>query len=136
MIVVDTSAIVAILYREAGFDQFTQLITDTDSCFLSAVSYLEASMVMIGRGTPEAGVELDTFLERAGIEFVPFDHEQAKRARDAFARFGRGRHPARLNFGDCVAYALAQTRGLPLLYKGEDFAQTDVVSAIRKSSSG
>ena len=113
-----------------------QLITDSDSCFLSAVSYFEASMVLIGRATPEAGIELDSFLERVGIEFVPFDQEQAKRARDAFARFGRGRHPARLNFGDCVSYALAQARGLPLLYKGEDFAKTDVVSAVRGSASG
>ena len=136
MIVVDTSAIIAILYREAEFDQFVQLITDSDSCFLSAVSYFEASMVLIGRATPEAGIELDSFLERVGIEFVPFDQEQAKRARDAFARFGRGRHPARLNFGDCVSYALAQERGLPLLYKGEDFAKTDVVSAVRRSASG
>jgi len=136
VIVVDTSAIIAILYREAEFDQFVQLITDSDSCFLSAVSYFEASMVLIGRATPEAGIELDSFLERVGIEFVPFDQEQAKRARDAFARFGRGRHPARLNFGDCVSYALAQERGLPLLYKGEDFAKTDVVSAVRRSASG
>lgn len=136
MIVVDTSAIIAILYREAEFDQFVQLITDSDSCCLSAVSYFEASMVLIGRATPEAGIELDSFLERVGIEFVPFDQEQAKRARDAFARFGRGRHPARLNFGDCVSYALAQARGLPLLYKGGDFAKTDVVSAVRRSASG
>jgi ribonuclease VapC len=136
VIVVDTSAIIAILYREAEFDQFVQLITDSDSCFLSAVSYFEASMVLIGRATPEAGIELDSFLERVGIEFVPFDQEQAKRAREAFARFGRGRHPARLNFGDCVSYALAQERGLPLLYKGKDFAKTDVVSAVRRSASG
>jgi ribonuclease VapC len=129
VIVIDTSAIIAVLYREPEFDQFQRLIIDAESCFVSAVSYLEASMVLIGRGTPKATKELDAFLERVAIEFVPFDYELAKRARDAFIRFGRGRHPARLNFGDCVSYALAQARGLPLLFKGDDFAQTDVISA-------
>jgi ribonuclease VapC len=136
VIVVDTSAILAVLYREAEFNEFTQLITDADSCLLSAVSYFEASMVLIGRGTPQAWIELDAFLTRTGIELVPFDRELAKSARDAFTRFGRGRHPARLNFGDCVSYALARARGLPLLYKGEDFAKTDVISAARRQTSG
>lgn len=131
MIVVDTSAIIAVLYREPEFNEFVRLISDAESCFVSAVTYFEASMVLIGRGTAEATKELDAFLGRVAVEFVPFDHELAKRARDAFIRFGRGRHPARLNFGDCVSYALARTRGLPLLYKGEDFAQTDVISAMR-----
>lgn len=89
-------------------------------------------MVLIGRGTPEFTKELDLLLEQVGAEFVPFNYELAKRARDAFVRFGRGRHPARLNFGDCASYALAQARGLPLLYKGDDFARTDVVSAVRR----
>jgi ribonuclease VapC len=129
VIVVDTSAIIAVLYQEPEFDEFVRVIADAQSCFMSAVSYFEASMVLIGRSTPEAAKELDLFLERVPIEFVPFDYELAKRARDAFIRFGRGRHPARLNFGDCVSYALAQTRGLPLLYKGDDLARTDVVSA-------
>jgi ribonuclease VapC len=129
VIVIDTSAIIAVLYREPEFDRFQSLIVDAESCFVSAVSYFEASMVLIGRGMPEATKELDTFLERVAIEFVPFDYELAKRARDGFIRFGRGRHPAGLNFGDCVSYALAQARGLPLLYKGNDFAQTDVISA-------
>jgi len=88
-------------------------------------------MVLMGRSAPEAALELDSFVERSAIELVPFDDEHAKRAREAFIRFGRGRHPARLNFGDCVSYALAQARGLPLLYKGEDFAKTDVLSAVR-----
>jgi len=88
-------------------------------------------MVLIGRGTLEAAKELDAFLVQMQMEVVPFDYELAIRARDAFVRFGRGRHPARLNLGDCVSYALAQARGLPLLYKGEDFAKTDVLSAVR-----
>ena len=133
MIVVDTSAIIAVLYREPGFDRFVRAIAEAESCFLSAVGYFEAAMVLIGRSEPEAAIELDSFVERSAIELVPFDDEQAKQARDAFIRFGKGRHPARLNFGDCVSYALAQVRGLPLLYKGEDFAKTDVISAVRRN---
>jgi ribonuclease VapC len=131
VIVVDTSAIMAVLYREPEFSEFLSLMTDAESCLVSAVSYFETSMVLIGRGTPAAAKELDAFIERIAIEVVPFDYTLAKRASDAFICFGRGRHPARLNFGDCVSYALAQTRGLPLLYKGNDFARTDIVSAVR-----
>jgi len=91
---------------------------------------------MIGRGRPELVDGLDALVERRGIEIVSFDRELARESRAAFIRFGKGRHPAGLNFGDCVSYAMAQARGLPLLYKGEDFAKTDVVSAIRRSGSG
>ena len=100
MIVVDTSAIIAVLYREPEFDQFSRLLTEAASCSLSAVSYCEAAMVLIGRSTPEASKELDSFLAQMEMEVVPFDHQLAIRARDAFVRFGKGRHPARLNFGD------------------------------------
>jgi ribonuclease VapC len=85
---------------------------------------------------PELADGLDALVERRGIEIVSFDRELARESRAAFIRFGKGRHPAGLNFGDCVSYALAQARGLPLLYKGEDFAKTDVVSAVRRSGSG
>ena len=112
MIVIDTSAIIAILKEEGDAKSFAEIIIDSERCFFSAVGFFEASMVLIGRSTPQAAKELDVFLERAAIEFVPFDYELAKRARDAFICFGRGRHPARLNFGDCVSYALAQARGL------------------------
>ena len=136
MIVVDTSAIIAVLYREPGLDRFVRAIAEAESCFLSAVGYFEAAMVLIGRSAPEAAMALDSFVERSAIELVPFDDEQAKQARDAFIRFGKGRHPAALNFGDCVSYALAQARGLPLLYKGDDFAKTDVISAAGRNVSG
>jgi ribonuclease VapC len=86
---------------------------------------------MIGRGPPALVDGLDALVERTEIEIIPIDRELAIESRAAFIRFGRGRHPARLNFGDCVSYALAQARGLPLLYKGEDFAKTDVLSAVR-----
>jgi ribonuclease VapC len=131
VIVIDTSAVVAILRNEAEAKSFVEKIVDAERCFLSAVSFFEASMVMIGHGAPDLANELDALVERAAIEIVPFDEELARDSRAAFTRFGKGRHPAGLNFGDCTSYALAQARGLPLLYKGDDFAKTDVINALR-----
>ena len=87
---------------------------------------LEASIVLEGRGGAAAGHELDVFLERAGIELTPVTVENAAAARRAWRRFGKGNHPVALNVGDCLAYALADATGEPLLFKGEDFAQTDI----------
>jgi ribonuclease VapC len=136
VIAIDTSAIVAVLREEAEAETFAEIIVEAERCFLSAVGFFETSMVMIGRGQPELAEGLDALVERGGIEIVSFDRELARESRAAFIRFGKGRHPAGLNFGDCVSYALAQARGLPLLYKGQDFAKTDVISAAQKSSSG
>ena len=86
---------------------------------------------MIGRGPQQLADGLDALIEHTAMEIVPVNRELARESRAAFIRFGKGRHPARLNFGDCVSYALAQSRGLPLLYKGDDFAKTDVISAVR-----
>jgi len=130
VIVLDTSAIIAILRDEAEASAFLDVIVDAEQCFLSAVGLFEASMVMIGRGAPAAAAGLDALVRRRGIEIVPFDEDLAQASRVAFIRFGKGRHPAGLNFGDCVSYALARSRGLPLLYKGEDFPKTDVISAL------
>ena len=129
MIVLDTSAVIAILKEEAEERHFVDVIVEAERCFLSAVGYFEASMVIIGRGVPSAADALDALVRRRGIEIVPFDDDLALGSRAAFIRFGKGRHPAGLNFGDCVSYALARSRGLPLLYKGTDFAKTDVISA-------
>ena len=129
MIVLDTSAIVAILRAEIEARSFLQIIVDEDRCLLSAVGLFEASMVMIGRGPAAAANDLDALVRRRGIEIVPFDEEQAGQSRAAFVLFGKGRHPAALNFGDCVSYALARSRALPLLFKGTDFTKTDVISA-------
>lgn len=131
MIVIDTSAMIAILRRENEAEPFARVIAEAERCFFSAVGLLEASMVMIGRGLPEVVNLLDALLQELAIEIVPFDQELARESRGAFIRFGKGRHSAGLNFGDCVSYALAQTRGLPLLYKGDDFAKTDVIGALR-----
>ena len=87
-------------------------------------------MEMIGRGAPLLADAIDALVQRRGIEIVPLDADLARESRAAFIRYGKGRHPAGLNFGDCVSYALARSRGLPLLYKGGDFAKTDVASAV------
>jgi ribonuclease VapC len=129
VIVVDTSAIVAILKVERERDVFARIIA-FEGCLFSTVGYLEASMVIVGRGRAQLTDLLDGLLSEPGIELVPFDQQQARAGQTAFLRFGKGRHPAGLNFGDCISYALAQSRGLPLLFKGEDFAKTDVISAL------
>jgi ribonuclease VapC len=129
VIAVDTSALVAILLGEPEAAGFAQAITEAERCFMSAANVLEASMVMIGRRSPEIARAIDDFIARRGIEIVPLDEAQSLAGREAFVRFGKGRHPAGLNFGDCMSYALAKTRGLPLLYKGADFTKTDIAAA-------
>ena len=96
---------------------------------MSVVALLEAAMVVESRGGAAAGRELDMLLEKSAVELVPVTPEHANAARHAWRRFGKGNHPAALNFGDCFAYALAKTAGEPLLFKGEDFAQTDIEAA-------
>jgi ribonuclease VapC len=125
----DTSAVLAILQDEAERIEFVALIEQAPRRLMSAVSVLEAVMVLEGRRGDDAGSDLDLFLQRASIETVAFDQEQLLLARAAFRRFGKGRHPAGLNFGDCASYALAEWSGEPLLFKGTDFAATDVVPA-------
>ena len=130
MIVVDSSALVAIAKREPEADSFLRIISTAAGCLLSSVSLLETSMVLAGRiGISAAWVELDTLIEKSGLEVVAHDAGLAAAAREAFLRFGKGRHPAALNLGDCAAYALAKSRDLPLLFKGRDFSRTDLVSA-------
>jgi ribonuclease VapC len=95
------------------------------------LNVLETSLVLAGpKGGADVWHPLDAFLAEAGVEAVPFDSHQTLHAREAFVRFGKGRHPAALNFGDCAAYALAKSKNLPLLFKGYDFAKTDVMAAI------
>lgn len=130
MIALDTSALVAVLRREEEADDFLRLIAVANRCLLSTVSLLEVSMVLAGRtGDAASWQELDELIDAAGIEIVPQDAEQARIARTAFLRFGKGRHRASLNFGDCASYALAITNNVPLLFKGEDFPLTDIQRA-------
>jgi len=122
----DSSAVIAILRDEPERDEFVALIEDDPRCLMSAVSVLEATMVLEGRWGEDIGFDLDVFLRQAAVEIVAFDEEQLDWARKAFRRYGRGRHTGGLNFGDCAAYALARCSGEPLLFNGADFAATDV----------
>jgi ribonuclease VapC len=107
-----------------------RLIHDADRCLISAGSFLELSIVIERVAGPEVARPCDMFFRRAGIIVEPFTVEQAHIARQAFHDFGKGHHPAGLNFGDCFAYALAKITGEPLLFKGKDFKKTDIVSAL------
>lgn len=128
--VIDTSAIVAILFDESESDDFIELIGAAPVRLLSAVGRVEAAFVIEGRKHAAGRERLDRFLRLAGPEIVAVSPEQAVVAVGAFRRFGRGRHPARLNIGDCFAYALAKVTGEPLLFKGSDFGQTDITAAL------
>lgn len=123
---VDSSAVLAILQREPELEPFLAAIGAAEVRLISAVSVLECHLISLSRRRERGRRELDAFLAKTGLEIVAFDADQLAVARDAFAKFGKGRHPARLNFGDCCAYALAKARGLPLLFKGDDFGRTDV----------
>lgn len=127
---IDTSALLAILQNELERQPFNRAIEAAAMRRMSVASWVETSIVIDARygGPGLAGVDL--FVERARIELVPLDREQAIVARGAFSRFGRGRHPAGLNYGDRFPYALATVLGEPLLYKGEDFDKTDVASSL------
>lgn len=124
--VLDTSAILTILFEEAEASLYIELISRDTKRLLSAGTALELMIVIEARKGEAGGRELDLFLHRAKIDIVPFDSEQAEIARIAWRRFGKSHHPASLNFGDCFAYALAKISGEPLLFKGNDFNQTDV----------
>ena len=132
MIAVDTSAVIAILKEEEEAAAFARSIGSAERCFMSAISLFEASMVLISRGPPELVVRLDRLIEEMSIEIIPVDRALALESRAAFIRFGKGRHAAALNFGDCISYALARSRDVPLLYKGGDFAKTDIAPALQE----
>jgi len=124
--VIDTSAIVAIACDEPDAPELEEQIADDPIRLISAATMLEATMVIETQLGDAGGRELDFWLLKIGAEIVAVDAEQADVARRAWRRYGKGRHAAALNFGDCFSYALAMSRGEPLLFKGEDFAKTDV----------
>jgi ribonuclease VapC len=128
--VIDTSAILAILNLESEAEVFSNAIANDPIRLISAGTALELSIIVKAR-KEEAGItELDLFLNKAAMRIVSFDENQLKMARYAFSQYGKGRHPASLNFGDCFAYALCRTSGQPLLFKGNDFTQTDLVAVV------
>ena len=128
MIAVDASVLIAIIREEDEAELFTDIIDETET-IMSVVSYVETQMVVAGRRLDANLKEVQLTAYDLGIEIVGVTRDQADAAIGAFLRYGKGRHRARLNFADCFTYALAKSRGIPLLFKGEDFARTDIVSA-------
>ena len=124
--VIDTSALVAMLCDEPDAHRLEAAVEADPIRLMSTASYLEAAIVIETRFGEPGGRELDLWLHRAGVDVVAVDSDQAEAARVAHRRFGRGRHPAGLNYGDCFAYALAKISGEPLLFIGDDFANTDI----------
>jgi ribonuclease VapC len=128
-VILDTSALVAILYGEPEAAEFARLIHAAPSCRISVANHLELMMVVESQLGPEGARQAEALIRRAGIAIEPVTLEHGVLARQAFLDFGRGRHKAGLNFGDCFAYALARASGEPLLFKGQDFALTDIAAA-------
>ena len=127
--IIDSSAVLAVLFGEADAETYAKGIATASPCRMSVANALETAIVVESRGGEAAGHELDVFLERAGIELIPVTTEHLEAARRAWRRFGKGNHPAALNFGDCFAYALAKVENEPLLFKGDDFTRTDIEAA-------
>jgi len=128
--VVDTSALLAILLGEPEAELFARAIAADSKCLVSAFSSLEAAVVLYARKGPAGVRELDLLLHAVAALIVSFDAEQALLARAAYENYGKGHHPAALNLGDCCSYALSRSSGEPLLFKGEDFSRTDAIRAL------
>jgi ribonuclease VapC len=127
--IVDTSAIIAILFNEDDAQIYAEAMTRADSSRISAATFVETAIVVEAQTKNNGSRQLDAFIRRAGITIEPVTEEQAHIARQAFIDFGRGRHPAGLNYGDCFSYALSKATREPLLFKGKDFAKTDLIAA-------
>lgn len=128
--VVDTSALLAIYLAEPDSSRFEAAILNAPAAFISAGTLLEAGIVVEVRHGKAGAAALDSLVQKLGVSTVAVDAEQVEAARLAFRKYGKGRHPASLNYGDCFAYALATTSVEPLLFKGDDFSKTDVVAAL------
>lgn len=124
--VLDSSAIVAIHLQETGHERLTEAIERAEVVAVGVPTLLETTLLLSSRLGQDPRALLLSFVRRIEAEVVPFNEEHLQAATSAFFRFGRGRHPAALNFGDCMAYAIASVAGMPLLFTGNDFAQTDI----------
>ena len=127
--IVDTSALVSMLIREDGWENLRSAVADVEVVGIGAPSLLEAILVISGRAGRDRSEDVRQFVRDLGIVVIPFEEEHARIAAEAFARFGKGRHRAALNFGDCMTYAVAKLAGRPLLCTGEDFRKTDLAIA-------
>lgn len=128
--IVDSSALLAVLFNERDAETYARAITVADGCRISAANFVEVAIVVEAQTQKSGSRQFDAFFRRAGIVIEPVTEDHAHAARQAYTDFGKGRHPAGLNFGDCFAYALAKATGEPLLFKGEDFKKTDITSAL------
>ena len=132
--IVDTSALLAVFFKEPEAEDFARAIAGAQESRMSAANLLEAGIVADSQTDPRTGRQLDALVANFRLRIEPVTEDQVRIARQAYVDFGRGNHPAALNFGDCFAYALAKTTGEPLLFKGDDFAHTDI-RAYRPASS-
>lgn len=130
MIVVDTSALIAILDREPDAALYAEAIAETDSPLISAATLLELHIVMLNRHGGRAGQLVDRLIQDADFQIEHFTTQHLELAREAYVRYGKDRNSAGLNYGDCFSYALAKATGLPLLFKGSDFSKTDLIAAL------
>jgi ribonuclease VapC len=131
VIVVDTSAVLAIAFNEPDADNFLTALDAAAGCLISAVSFAEPSIIIDRRRGEAMAADIELMIGVLGLEIEPVTASQARLASAAYRTYGKGNHPAALNFGDCFAYALAKATGLPLLFKGDDFARTDVLRLYR-----
>jgi ribonuclease VapC len=125
-VILDTSALVAMLLREEGWETLRSAVADEEIVGIGAPSLLETVLVISGRAGRDRSEDVERFIRDLGIVVIPFEEDHARAAANAFARFGKGRHPAALNFGDCMSYAVAKLAAQPLLCTGRDFAKTDL----------
>jgi len=130
-LIIDSSAILAIVLLEPDEPKMLSAVMAATAIRMSAANWLETSIIVDSRQNRKVAAKFDAIITDLNIEIAAVSKDQAVIARDAYRRFGRGRHPAKLNYGDCFAYALALTTGEPLLFKGNDFSQTDVEPALR-----
>jgi ribonuclease VapC len=129
-VIVDTSALLAVLFGERDAENYARAISEAEICHISAATFVEVSVVVESQTGDAGSRQWDSFFRTAGISIEPVTEEQAHAARQAWSDFGKGRHPAGLNFGDCFSYALAKVSGEPLLFKGQDFRKTGIPAAL------
>ncbi len=128
--IIDTSAIIAVLFNEEDAALYAAALSEADTCRMSAATFVETSVVVEAQTRNHGGRQLDALIRRASLTIEPVTEEHAHLARQAFLDFGKGRHPAGLNYGDCFSYALSKATGEPLLFKGSDFSKTDLTAAV------
>jgi ribonuclease VapC len=128
--IVDTSALLAVLFGEKDADIYARAISEAEACRISAATFVEVSIVVESQTGDAGSRQWDSFFRTASISIEPATEEHAHAARQAWSDFGNGRHAAGLNFGDCFSYALAKVSGEPLLFKGQDFRKTGIPAAL------